>query len=455
MDHFKAKGYQEADLIACGLLTEREDGQVYDRFRHRITFPIRDERGRMAGFGARILRPDDLPKYLNSPQTPLFDKGKLLYGLDRARKPIRSHDQVVVVEGYMDVVALHQHGHANTVSPMGTALTEQQLRLIKRFTRNITLALDPDAAGIRATLRGLELARQTLDRETDPVFDARGLLRHEARLKADIRVTTLPEGMDPDDVVNRDPKEWENILENAHPIVVHVMRTLAADRNLEDPKVKNEITERVLPLIEDLPNPIERDTYRQRLARLLRVDERALILSARPRSYRGRRRTTPPPPPESVEGEQPPQKATSVTYAREAHCLGTLIRRPELIYHQIILRLIQKSLEQDESEPQTFILNNIPMSLMGLTDDILARTEDLLPNDEAVLEDLLRALLSLRQRNLRQNNDYLRFLLEDGEENDDPRVKEYRETVLKNAVMLQRLDKAYRRYKSHSFRPGV
>ncbi|HEX7974625.1 MAG TPA: DNA primase, partial [Anaerolineales bacterium] len=266
--HFKSKGYSEADLLASGLLTEREAGdgagaqerRVYDRFRNRIMIPIRDERGSMAGFGARILDPNDVPKFLNSPQTPIFDKGRLLFGLDRARKAIRNQDQAVIVEGYLDVIALHQAGFANTVSPMGTALTGHQLNILKRFSRRIILARDPDAAGDKATLRGLQLARQAMDHSQEPVFDARGLLGHEARLQADIRVTTLPDGMDPDEVVNRDPKEWERIIAEARPIVLHVMETLAADRDLDDPKVKSDIAAQVLPLVEDVPNPVERDT---------------------------------------------------------------------------------------------------------------------------------------------------------------------------------------------------
>jgi DNA primase len=130
LGHFRSKGFSEEDLLAAGLVTEREgEGRsgVYDRFRHRLMFPIRDERGRMAGFGARILNLEDVPKFLNSPQTVLFDKGRLLYGLDRARKSIRSADQAVIVEGYLDVIALHQASYANAVSPMGTALTEHQL----------------------------------------------------------------------------------------------------------------------------------------------------------------------------------------------------------------------------------------------------------------------------------------------------------------------------------------
>ena len=122
------------------------------------SFPIRDATRRMAGFGARIVDPNDIPKFLNSPETVLFTKGRLLYGLDRAHKAIRTTDQAVIVEGYLDVIALHQAGYENVVSPMGTALTENQLRLLKKFTRRIVLALDPDTAGQKAILRGLDAA---------------------------------------------------------------------------------------------------------------------------------------------------------------------------------------------------------------------------------------------------------------------------------------------------------
>ena len=144
-----ARATRQDELLQAGLVTERQSAAsgVYDRFRNRIMFPIRDAMGNMAGFGARILNPDDVPKFLNSPQTVLFDKGRLLYGLDQARKAIRAQDQVVIVEGYLDVIVLHQAGFTNTVSPMGTALTEDQLRMLKRFTRRIVLALDADAAG--------------------------------------------------------------------------------------------------------------------------------------------------------------------------------------------------------------------------------------------------------------------------------------------------------------------
>jgi DNA primase len=473
IEHFTSRGYTEAVLLEAGLVSERESGGVYDRFRHRVVFPIRDARGRMAGFGARILNPEDVPKFLNSPQTAVFDKGHLLYGLDRARKAIRSENQAIIVEGYLDVIAVHQAGYRNVVSPMGTALTEHQLSLLKRYTRSLVLALDADAAGDKATMRGLQLARQTLDRETDPVFDARGLLGHEARLKADIRVTTLPEGMDPDDIVNRDPQECELILADAKPIVMHVMETLAASQDLDDPKVKDDIAAQVLPLINDIPSAIERDTYRQRLARLLRVDERALMVGqgrVRRQSTRRRFRTS-----EGFETPSPkvdsPVAYTTGSYALEAHALGVLLRRPDLLYkvdrqlqeeglgrlsvddfqhadHQTILRLLRQSVDQDMAEPLNYVMNSLSLPMMEIADDLLSRTEKLDPNEERVLADLLRTFLDLRHRNVRQSIEHLRFLMEDAQMQGDLRATQYQQTMVQHTIILQRLDQARGHYTS-------
>jgi DNA primase len=469
--YFKSKKYREGDLLEAGLVSERDGGGVYDRFRNRLMFPIRDERGRMAGFGARILNPDDVPKFLNSPQTVVFDKGRLLYGLDRARKAIRAQDQAVIVEGYLDVIALHQAGFANAVSPMGTALSEHQLYLLKRFSRRIVLALDPDEAGGRATLRGLQIARQAMDREAEPVFDPRGLLGFEARLQADIRVTTLPEGMDPDEVVNRDPQEWERIVSAARPVVVHVMEALAVGRNLEDPKVKDEIANQVLPLIRDISSPIERDTYRQQLARLLRVKEETLQIeltgNARPARRRSRGR------PGAVPQTQPPTSPALGGYVREAHILGVLMRRPDLIYrvdralqelglsrlttadfqhadHQAILRLLLLSVDQDMSEPLNFVLNSLSLPMMEVADDLLARTGNLDPNDERVLEDLLRGLITARQSAVRQNIDYLRYLMEDVQEQGDLKASQYQQTMVQHTKVLESLNRALGYFTSHS-----
>ena len=473
--YFKERGYSEQELLDVGLVTQRDSGGIYDRFRHRVTFPIRDERGRMAGFGARILNPDDIPKFLNSPQTVLFDKGHLLYGLDKARKAIRTADQVVIVEGYLDVIALHQHGFANAVSPMGTALTEDQLRLLKRLTRRIILALDPDAAGDKATLRGLQIARQTMDREGEISFDARGLLQQEARLQADIRVVTLPEGLDPDDVVNRNPDDWGRLMENAKPIVVHVMETLAAGRNLDDAKTKSEIAAQVLPLIEDVPSAIEREDYRQRLARLLRVDERALTgggrTATRATPSRGRKS------PQATPEPRPPLSSISTARALEAYCLGILLRRPDLMYkvdralqkaglsrlapfdfqeasYQALIKVILDSLSQDFAEPLHVVLGSVPLSLMEVVDELFALTEKLDPNDNRVLEELLRVILEMRRRGVSQHIDHLRYLMQDAQEKGDMIVSDYQHTMMQHTLALGRLDQAVRQCNDHSIFVG-
>ncbi|MEN6579718.1 MAG: DNA primase, partial [Anaerolineaceae bacterium] len=276
LDHLRLKNFQPGIMVEAGLMTERDDGSIYDRFRNRLMFPIRGPYGQLVGFGGRVLDPEDVPKYLNSPATVLFDKGRLLYGLDLARKSIRPLNQAVIVEGYMDVIGLHQAGFSNAVSPMGTALTEDQFRLIKRLTRNIVLALDPDAAGQNATLKGLETARKAMDQESEIRFDSRGLLRVEQHLNADIRVTALPDQKDPDEIVLEDPEAWRQIIAKAKPVVVHVMETLAADQDLRDAKVKRDIAAQVMPLIDDVADAVEREAYRQQLATFLRVDERSL-----------------------------------------------------------------------------------------------------------------------------------------------------------------------------------
>ncbi len=484
---FSSKGHRIDDLLAAGLVTEREPGSaeqkgrlkredVYDRFRNRIIFPIRDMRTRMAGFGARVLDPNDIPKFINSPQTPVFDKGRLLYGLDRARKVIRTQDQAVIVEGYLDVIALHQAGFENAVSPMGTALTEHQLYLLKRHSRRIVLALDPDAAGSKATLRGLEIARQTMDHESEPVFDARGLLRQEARLQADIRVATLPDGMDPDEVVNRDPAEWQRLVESSRPIVIHVMETLAADRDLDDPKAKNEIATQVIPLIEDVPSPIERDTYRQRLARLLRVNERALD-EISPGKLQRRRQTSRKISPASADTPQPvQQKTTSLnSYALEAHCMGILLRRPGLLYqvdrrlqeeglarlstvdfdhsdHQAILCRLQEAVDQDLAEPLNYVFNNLSLPLMELADSLLERTTRIDPNEDRVLEDLMRGLLDLRRTKINQEIEYHRFLMEDAQNQSGGNSSQYNHSMLQLSGIRFHIDRAMKKYTSRT--PG-
>ncbi|MGD0612675.1 MAG: DNA primase [Anaerolineales bacterium] len=465
LGYFKSKDYTEQELLEVGLISQRDTGGFLDRFRNRVMIPIRDENGKMAGFGARILDPNDYPKFLNSPDTVLFSKSRLLYGLDRARKAIRAANQAVIVEGYLDVIALHQAGFENVISPMGTALTEDQLRLLKKFTRRIVLALDPDAAGQQAVLRGLQAARQSLDRQEEIGFDARGLLRHEARLQADLRVASMPDGLDPDEIVERSPEQWKQLVEKAQPIVIHVMTALAAGRDLEDAKVKSEIAAQVLPLIEDLPDPIERDTYRQRLARFLKVDERALV-GARVRAPRARRprQSSEQEPSEPAEANAHHQ-TVSPAQMIEAHLLGVLLRSPALLFrldralqesalgrmapedfgytdHQLLFRLVRQSLEQDAEEADLYLRTNLPASLSDLADDLLRHSGELDPLDDRLIDDLFRGVVKIRRTVLGESIDQLRFLQEEAQQTGDLRAASYRERVQQQSLLLRRLDQA-------------
>ncbi|NJR12546.1 toprim domain-containing protein [bacterium] len=189
-------GYSEHDLIEGGLMSRNDAGNTYDRFRHRLMIPIRDERGRVRGFGARALKAEDSPKYLNSPQSSLFDKSRTLFGLDRAKRSIQDMGYAVIVEGYMDAIQAHQAGYTNVVAQMGTALTEAQLGLlVPRNTQKIILALDADQAGQNATRRSLEVARQTLKAD------------YAGRLTADIRILHIDDAKDPDDVLRETPRK--------------------------------------------------------------------------------------------------------------------------------------------------------------------------------------------------------------------------------------------------------
>ena len=473
LKHFTERGHTEQDLMDAGMLSENDSGRRYDRFRDRLMIPIRDERGRMAGFGARTMDPEGIPKYLNSPQTDIFDKGNLLYGLDRAKKAIRTLDQAVIVEGYLDVITPHQAGFENIVAPMGTALGEGQLRLIKRYTpgNHIVLALDPDAAGQKAILRGLDAARKSLDREGELRFDARGFLRHEARLQADLRVAKLPDGLDPDQVVLRNPEQWTEIISNAKPIVTHVMESLAIGRDLDDAKVKTDIASQVLPLIADLPNPIERETFRQQLARMLKVDERALIggkaegkrVARRPSSRK--KDTQPMPSQPKVTGVA----AINPSKGIEEYCLGILIRQPDLLYrldralqefslhalgdedfgyteNQMLFQVVKDSLEQDALDAHDYVSQHLPESLGGLAHKLLAETEGLSSVEERLLEEALRGVIKLRRTVLSDSLNQLRFFQEEAQEKGDL-GGEYQETVMKHTLMLRTLDEAQRRLK--------
>jgi len=322
LNHLVSRHYAVAEIAEAGLIVQRDDRSgYYDRFRGRIVFAICDPQGQVIGFGGRVLG-DGVPKYLNSPQTPLFDKGSALFGLDKARQGIRLAGEAVIVEGYTDVMMAHQYGIENVVAQMGTALTEAQLKLLKRHTQRFVLALDADAAGEHATLRGLDVARQVADREVVPVVTPHGLIQYEERLAADIRIAAMPPGLDPDQVILEDPARWTQLIAQAKPIMDFYFQVLTADLDLSTARGKGEAVRLLGPILAEVPDRIQRTHYLQQLARMVQVDERSLWAQIR-------QDTNAAAVPRRAQPEPRPAKAARVTLSLDEHCLSLLLKSPE------------------------------------------------------------------------------------------------------------------------------
>ena len=275
-----------AELIEVGLASPRQRGNgAYDRFRERVIFPIRDQNGHAVGFGGRILGKEGTgedgidrgPKYLNSPATPLFDKSRTLYLIDRAKSAVRKGGQAVIVEGYTDALMAHQAGFDNVVASLGTALTPQQVALLTRYAKRIALAYDVDAAGQKAGTFGAtaleELIRQLAPDDSGVELD-------------DVRVVSLPEGKDPDEVVRESPDAWREGVRIARPIVDHLIDVHARAHDLRTPGGQARFVDAVLPIIRNLPNPVLRDAYLQRVRQVSGVEERTLLEAMHRRQLR-------------------------------------------------------------------------------------------------------------------------------------------------------------------------
>jgi DNA primase len=314
------KGYSARDLEAAGLVIAREGGSgYYDRFRGRLMFPIRDRTGHVIGFGARTLTNTE-PKYLNSPQTLLFDKSATLYGLDLAKDAIRQSNLAVIVEGYMDVIGAHQAGFCNVVASLGTALTEKQLDLLKRLTTRYAFALDPDVAGQEATLRGLQIAREALARKTVAVPRASGRIAFEERLDAELFVIGLPNGKDPDELIHDDPQQWVALTAQPEPLVDFYFRLLTRDLDLRNAHDKSVAVQRLAPVIREIGDAVQRAHYTQKLARLVQVAEPTIVQEVarvpRPRAPAREEPVMPSAPPRAIA-------------AREEFFLTLALRTPE------------------------------------------------------------------------------------------------------------------------------
>lgn len=253
-----AKGYSESMLEKSGLLIKKDDGKKYDRFRGRVIFPVHNLSGKVIAFGARILTKEkDQPKYINSPETDIYHKSHVLYGMFQARNAIRKEEFCYLVEGYTDVISLHQADIENVVASSGTALTEDQIKLMRRFTENVTVLYDGDAAGIKAALRGIDLVLKG------------GL---------NVRIVLLPDGEDPDSFSRKmGSTALRTYLKEHTEDFISFKISLYSREAANDPIKKAEAIREIVTSISLIPDPIKRSVYLQETSNLLKIQETVLF----------------------------------------------------------------------------------------------------------------------------------------------------------------------------------
>jgi len=335
LNALKKKGYSENEIFLSGMsIQSRKSGsRYYDRFRARIMFPINDINGNTVAFSARV-RPDKeetekMGKYINSPQTPVYDKSKIIFGLDKAKMHIKKEDEAIVVEGQMDVITAHQFGYRNVIASSGTALTEEQVRLIRRYTQNLTLCFDRDDAGGMAAERGI---------------------REAMRQEVNIKVIELPSGTDPDSCIREDRNAWEEAIKDAKPMMQFFFDRALEGLDLDKVEDRRQAARRLLPTVAGLENRIERDYWLKRLSEKLDVDE-AMLREALPRKrsadkYRKGRQ------PEAPEAPQ----RTASREERLSELLLALISRFPSLMEYFADRL---QVEQLEGEQNRLLYKNL------------------------------------------------------------------------------------------------
>ena len=265
-------GFPPEQMVRAGAALQNQDGGYRDAFRGRLIIPIRNAQGELGGFGSRALD-DSMPKYLNTGRTPVFDKGRTLYALHLARESARQQG-MVIVEGYMDAISAHQHGYENVVASMGTALTDHQVAEVLRITRQVTMALDSDAAGQQATLRSLESSWQVF--QNRQVWQAGGSTSPVLREDLNLRVAVLTDGKDPDEVIRLAPEKWEDLVRNGVPLFDYLLPALSGQIDTATPEGKVRMVERVSPFIYAVKEPILQDSYLRKLADFLSIREESL-----------------------------------------------------------------------------------------------------------------------------------------------------------------------------------
>jgi DNA primase len=308
------QGYKEEFLVESGLSVKRDNGSLYDRYRGRVMFPIHSFTGRVIAFGGRTLKSDkNVPKYVNSPESEIYHKSNVLYGLFFAKRSIREEDNCYLVEGYADVISVHQAGIENVVASSGTSLTVEQIRLIGRLTKNITILYDGDAAGIKASLRGLDMILEE------------GL---------NVKVVLFPDGHDPDSFVQKFGTNAfkTHVEKNKKDFILYKTDMLLKDAGT-DPIKKAEVIREIVESIAKIPDSIKASVFIKECSNLLQIDERALLTElnkmrqakARKDSQQQQNRKPEPSPEDLLFFDEPQEKVVKESDTQEKEIVRLLL----------------------------------------------------------------------------------------------------------------------------------
>ncbi|MCL5256183.1 MAG: DNA primase [Chloroflexi bacterium] len=419
-NHLAGRGFSMKDALAVGLVVEREGGGVYDRFRGRVMFPIKDAEGRVRGFGGRSIDGSQ-PKYLNSPDSLVFSKGSLFYAMDAAREHIRSTGAAVVVEGYTDALMAHQAGYGNVIASMGTAIGDHHISILKKLTGNFILALDADKAGDMATLRGLEVIRSNVEHLRVPIRTREGSTGFELRPSVTIRVVSMPRGKDPCDIIREDPQSWARLVESASPVADHAIALVSVRHDLNTAEGKSAFVREATPVISQLADPVEKAHYVQKIARLTHLDESAIRASIAKSARHGTTRVA-----SEEEGRRPGKDL-------EQHLLLILMRYPGLlaevdvekladllgVEYNLALEALVQSASTGSLELEHFF-SALGPNLEGFGRELasLTASEPELPDAqlEAVLDNLLRRI---ERRRLSEKLRQYQFMVREADESGD------------------------------------
>jgi DNA primase len=368
-DFLKTKKFSDKEILDAGLAKKNERGSLTDKFRNRIMFPISDSAGRIVGFSGRIFSEKaspEAPKYLNSPETPLFHKSRILYGLDRAKLAIRKHNFAVLVEGQMDLLASHQAGWSNTVAVSGTAFTPEHAQIIKRLSDNLVLALDADEAGIKAAGRAARAALQG------------GL---------NVKVAKLPSGTDPADLILKEGAEsWRTAIRDSKDIIAFLLDVLQEHLPQAD-KFRRAVEQVVLPFLSDMQSPIERETHVREIAKRLGVSEAAVseALGNVPRIDGPSRLTG-----QGIEKKVQRNPVVAADRARQAYAL--LLWQRSVAHPDIKVDVFEKKLAEAVGADGLAILESLPETereAMRFSSESLHRTSSGLEREAQTLLDVL------------------------------------------------------------------